>query len=306
MLIKNLSLINLFSVSHFLTWLLLAAATTYGWAQPVTEQVNDTDSPYKLKLVPVQVLQPAIPPADKPRVDQLEYKSITGPQKPPPRLIRTALPDNNAVASQSQPKILLPRTGVDTRFYGQPFFSEIELAAKEASLDPALVHAVIYVESRYRHDAISRKGAIGLMQVLPGTAARYGISDVGLSAKANLQAGTLYLRDLMRRFDNRIELVLAAYNAGEGAVLKYSRQIPPYPETRLYVLAVMNKYQEWHAMETLAQGGEDEVAVEEDGEALNLLPEPKPVIPVPEELRKTEYMVGTRLVLSAAESARND
>ncbi len=129
----------------------------------------------------------------------------------------------------------------------KPFSREIDVAAREAALDPALVHAVIFVESRYRQAAVSPKGAIGLMQVLPDTALRYGVTNPGRSVEANLKAGTRYLRDLIAQFDNRLELALAAYNAGEGAVLRYANRIPPYPETQAYVPAVMARYEEWRS-----------------------------------------------------------
>lgn len=165
-----------------------------------------------------------------------------------------------------------------------PFARDIALAASAAKLDPALVHAVIYVESRYQQHAVSPKGAIGLMQVLPGTAARYGIKDPSRSPQVNLKAGTLYLRDLLQMFDNRIDLALAAYNAGEGAVLRYSSQIPPYRETQMYVKAVLAKYGEWtdgrasagHRARSKATTGEDFV----------------PVRP------HVEYLAGTRLNLT--------
>jgi soluble lytic murein transglycosylase-like protein len=83
------------------------------------------------------------------------------------------------------------------------------------------------------------------MQVMPDTALRYGVSDPGRTPEANLRAGTRYLKDLMRQFGNRLDLVLAAYNAGEKAVLRYGQRIPPYSETRHYVPAVLAKYQEW-------------------------------------------------------------
>lgn len=127
----------------------------------------------------------------------------------------------------------------------KPFATLIDHAAREAALDPALVHAVIYVESRYDPAARSPKGAIGLMQVLPETAQRYGIADPGRSPTANLKAGTRYLGDLVARFDGQLDLVLAAYNAGENAVLRYGQRIPPYRETKLYVPAVLAKYREW-------------------------------------------------------------
>jgi soluble lytic murein transglycosylase-like protein len=123
----------------------------------------------------------------------------------------------------------------------RPFASEIDAAAREAEIDPDLVHALIEVESNYRPAATSPKGARGLMQVMPETARRYGVGDpAGISG--NLRAGTRHLRYLMGLFDNQLELVLAAYNAGEGAVTRYKNTIPPYPETRHYVPAVIGKY----------------------------------------------------------------
>jgi soluble lytic murein transglycosylase-like protein len=134
---------------------------------------------------------------------------------------------------------------VSARLAGMPFAKLIEGAAREASLDPALVHAVIAVESGYNPAARSPKGALGLMQVLPETALRYGIRNAARSPAANLRAGTRYLSDLMVMFDNRLELVLAAYNAGEGAVLRYGQRIPPFRETQQYVPAVLARYREW-------------------------------------------------------------
>jgi soluble lytic murein transglycosylase-like protein len=127
----------------------------------------------------------------------------------------------------------------------KPYAVLISSAARKAALDPALVHAVIFVESRYQAAARSPKGAIGLMQVLPETAARYGVADPAKSPEANVKAGTLYLQDLMQLFDGRLELALAAYNAGENAVLRHGHRVPPYPETQSYVPAVLARYREW-------------------------------------------------------------
>lgn len=126
-----------------------------------------------------------------------------------------------------------------------PFSGKIELAAAEAGVDPALVHALIYVESRHNPEARSPKGALGLMQVIPETAARYGIHDAGQSVSNNLAAGTRHLRSLLDIFGNRLDLALAAYNAGENAILRYGHRIPPYSETRRYVPAVLTKYEEF-------------------------------------------------------------
>ena len=123
-----------------------------------------------------------------------------------------------------------------------PFASQIDSAARRAALDPALVHALIYVESRYNPAARSPKGAIGLMQLMPDTALRYGLAKAVHVPEANLRVGTRYLSDLMTMFDNRLDLALAAYNAGENAVLRHGMRIPPYRETRDYVPAVLARY----------------------------------------------------------------
>jgi hypothetical protein len=124
----------------------------------------------------------------------------------------------------------------------------IEQAAAASALRPALIHAVVRAESAYRTDAVSPKGAVGLMQLMPATAERYGVTD-RRDAAQNLRGGTEYLRDLLGMFDNDMRLALAAYNAGENAVIRYGNRIPPYDETQNYVRKVMAYF---HAMD----GGE--------------------------------------------------
>lgn len=138
----------------------------------------------------------------------------------------------------------LKAQAISARLADKPYARLIHSAALDAALDPALVHALIFVESGYDPAARSPKGAIGLMQVMPYTGLRYGVKDLEKSPKDNLRAGTLYLKDLMQQFNNRLELVLAAYNAGENTVLRYGERIPPYPETQRYVPAVLAKYRE--------------------------------------------------------------
>lgn len=108
-------------------------------------------------------------------------------------------------------------------------------------LEPALLHAVIGVESSYRSDAVSSKGARGLMQLMPATAKRFGVADAFDPAQ-NLRGGARYLRALLDLFDEDTELALAAYNAGERSVVRHGRRIPPYAETRAYVPKVMQRY----------------------------------------------------------------
>lgn len=117
----------------------------------------------------------------------------------------------------------------------------IEQAAQRASLHPALVRAVIQVESGWDAHAVSSRGAKGLMQLEPQTAARYGAVDI-FDPGQNVGAGTRYLRDLLTRYDGRLELALAAYNAGEQAVEHYGGRIPPFAETQRYVPAVIRAY----------------------------------------------------------------
>lgn len=126
----------------------------------------------------------------------------------------------------------------------------LEAAALSASVDPALVIAVAAAESGFNFKAVSSKGALGLMQVMPATAERYGVAKplvlgaqhAVMEPTVNAQVGSRYLADLLKMFDGDKELALAAYNAGEGAVMKYGRKIPPYPETQKYVETVMHFY----------------------------------------------------------------
>ncbi len=132
----------------------------------------------------------------------------------------------------------LPSTAVTSRVMAlAPLVNQ---AAAAADVDSALLMAVIDVESGGNPQAVSPKGATGLMQLMPETGARHGASNL-FDPRQNIEAGARYLRQLMRLFGD-LELVLAAYNAGEGAVKKYGGQIPPYAETMSYVPRVMGRY----------------------------------------------------------------
>jgi hypothetical protein len=118
-------------------------------------------------------------------------------------------------------------------------------AAREHGLDPLLLHAIAHVESRHNAAAISPAGARGVMQVMPATGARFGVVDGErslLNAEINVRAGAAYLRTLRERYGDDLKRVLAAYNAGEGAVAKYNG-VPPYKETQAYVRDVSAIYQ---------------------------------------------------------------
>ena len=121
------------------------------------------------------------------------------------------------------------------------FASKIAEVANRYQVPEALLHAVITIESAYDPNAISRAGAVGLMQLMPATARRYGVAN-RRNPSANLAAGTRYLKDLLVRFDSNLELALAGYNAGENAVEKFGNQVPPFDETQNYVRKVMELY----------------------------------------------------------------
>ena len=123
------------------------------------------------------------------------------------------------------------------------YHSLILANARRYRLSPGLLHAVIHAESAYNPSAVSSAGAQGLMQLMPGTAARYGVSD-SFNPVENVRGGAAYLRDLLDMFDQDLRLALAGYNAGEGAVMKHGRKIPPYAETQGYVRKVLQYFRD--------------------------------------------------------------
>ena len=119
--------------------------------------------------------------------------------------------------------------------------SIIEKAAASSAVEPNLLRAVIVVESGFNSRAVSKRGAVGLMQLMPATASRFGVSNP-YDPKENIHAGALYLKFLMDRFGQNVRLALAAYNAGEYAVARNGGQIPPFTETMAYVPKVLRIY----------------------------------------------------------------
>lgn len=139
-----------------------------------------------------------------------------------------------------------PRSGQSLKRYRENrarYGPTVDDAAARLSLEPELLHAVVRAESGYDPNAVSSAGAVGLMQLMPDTARRYGVRD-RRDPEANVVAGASYLRDLITEFEQDIELALAAYNAGENAVRNNGNRIPPFPETQGYVRKVMRYYAE--------------------------------------------------------------
>lgn len=127
-----------------------------------------------------------------------------------------------------------------TRMIDLPFQNEVNAASRVTELSPALLHAVIATESAHQVNAISTKGAFGLMQLMPSTAMSFRVKRHDPPEKQIL-AGAQYLKKLLDRFHGNLNLALAAYNAGPGAVEKYHNRVPPYAETQQYVNRVYRK-----------------------------------------------------------------
>lgn len=148
---------------------------------------------------------------------------------------------------EKQPMLAKSMSGARINWDNQKrFLPLVAEAARAYQIDEALLHALISTESGYETRAVSPKGAIGLMQVMPATGRRYGATDLKNPA-VNIQAGARYLRDLLVMFNQDVKLALAAYNAGENAVLRHGHKIPPYRETIQYVPRVLALYERFRA-----------------------------------------------------------
>jgi soluble lytic murein transglycosylase-like protein len=151
--------------------------------------------------------------------------------KPPPPTPPIYLSGEISFMGINRPAVYLDRDGTEKL---------VREAAERHNVDPALVRAVIETESNWNPSARSRKGAVGLMQLIPTTAQRFGANDA-FNPKQNIEAGVRYLKALLERYNGNLDLALAAYNAGEGAVDR-ARGVPHYRETQNYVQRVQNAY----------------------------------------------------------------
>ena len=154
-------------------------------------------------------------------------------------------------------KVTRRRASLQSRFSPQ-LAEQIIRIAREEGLDPLLTLEVMRVESGFNRLALSPKRAMGLMQMIPATALRFGISDPYDPAQA-IRGGCRYLKFLSERYGGRLELVIASYNAGEGAVDKYGKRVPPYKETHEYVASVLSGYRRAKQIEAAVLQGERRV-----------------------------------------------
>lgn len=155
------------------------------------------------------------------------------------RLLRKEEGTSPAARAAGMPQVFMPTEENIRRFAPM-----IETVSRTHGVDVALVHAVISAESGYNPFALSKAGARGLMQLMPDTARRYGVQNI-MDPAENITGGVKYLRDLLSLFNGNLELAVAAYNAGENAVIRSGNRIPPYTETLYYVPKVLGFYRKF-------------------------------------------------------------
>lgn len=173
---------------------------------------------------------------------------ITAPKNSPKKLVKktaqTTARVDDGLALKDLPPTLSMSAGksLDGFTTGDSLIdSYIVDSSIRYSIDPLLIYAQMHQESSFKRKAVSYKGASGLMQLMPATARRFGVTNI-FDPKQNIDAGVKYMRWLLNTFNGDVRLALAGYNAGEGAVMKYGWQIPPYNETREYVRRISSRY----------------------------------------------------------------
>jgi len=192
-------------------------------AQTSSYQIDNFDLPKA-----VQVQTPKLEPKPAPQTKQLtKLGNYTYSPAPGALIHLTSQPLNPSLGD-----FTTGNTDVDN------FIVE---SGKRNSVDPLLLYSIMHQESSFKTRAMSYKGARGLMQLMPGTASRFGVANIW-DPKQNIEGGARYMRFLLDLFSGDVRLALAGYNAGEGAVMKYGYQIPPYSETREYVRRIGNRY----------------------------------------------------------------
>jgi hypothetical protein len=173
------------------------------------------------------------------------------------RLVRSIVVRPKVIA----PKVITSSAAVPAAIFRAPDIPGVVAeTARRYNIDPLLVHSMIQVESAYNPYAVSHKGAQGLMQLMPATARRFGVNNV-FRIRDNIEGGVKYLSYLRDLFKGKLQLMLAAYNAGEGAVIKYNYDIPPYRETENYVYQVGKRYGEARAREKVTEPPPEVVSV---------------------------------------------
>ena len=188
------------------------------------------------------------------QVDNFDFANAVQIQTPPPAPVKKPAPVPKKL-TRLRNYTYTPPAGALVELTGKPLNPSlgnfttgnpvvdtfIVESSKRNSVDPLLIYSIMHQESSFKQRAMSHKGARGLMQLMPGTAARFGVTNIW-DPKQNIEGGVRYMRFLLDMFAGDVKLALAGYNAGEGAVLKYGYQVPPYNETQEYVRRIGRRY----------------------------------------------------------------
>jgi Transglycosylase SLT domain len=211
-----------------------AAALLLACWVPLSAQTAETDTRYRIDnfdfVNGVRVVRPPAPPVTSKR--GARSRKLTS--------------SNNLIYTQSNPQLTrLTNMNVGTALEGfttgdTAIDGFIVESGKRNSVDPVLLYSIMHQESTFKQGAISPKGARGLMQLMPPTARRFGVTNI-FNPKQNIEGGAQYMRFLLNLFKD-VNLALAGYNAGEGAVMKFGNRVPPYRETQEYVRRISTRY----------------------------------------------------------------
>ncbi|HEV2912724.1 MAG TPA: lytic transglycosylase domain-containing protein [Pyrinomonadaceae bacterium] len=185
------------------------------------------------------------------RVEDVPAASVLPPSKTVRKTAHVSIPSEGATINRPAPLIytqpvrgmgMVASRSLDGFTTGDAKIdSYIVDAGARNGVDPVLIYATMHQESSFKQRALSPKGARGLMQLMPGTARRFGVTDI-FDPRQNIEGGARYMRFLLDSFGGDVALALAGYNAGEGAVMKYGRRVPPYRETQEYVRRITRRY----------------------------------------------------------------
>lgn len=189
----------------------------------------------------IEVAAPVVAARNTSTQDKKLIKKTVQTQASAPNNV--GLKNTAKIKSQPMPKLMMSiGSSLDNFTTGDSVIdSYIVDSCLRNGIDPLLIYAQMHQESSFKSKATSNKGARGLMQLMPGTAMRFGVTNI-YDPRQNIEGGVKYMRWLMDTFKNDVNLVLAGYNAGEGAVMKYGNQIPPYAETQEYVRRITARY----------------------------------------------------------------
>ncbi|HYO63839.1 MAG TPA: lytic transglycosylase domain-containing protein [Pyrinomonadaceae bacterium] len=229
--------------------LLLLCALTLACAPAALAQTraayrfDNFDLPDGVRIAtPPPMPAPAAPPRQTRRRVRLTANAVNAPTINAADAASVAPAVRPAVETHTRSYAMTPGRSLDGFTTGDGDVDRyIVESGRRNGVDPVLLYAIMHRESAFKKRAISYKGARGLMQLMPGTARRFGVTDI-FDPRQNIEAGAKYMNFLLNRFGGNVPLALAGYNAGEGAVEKYGRRVPPYSETREYVRRIGQRY----------------------------------------------------------------